>query len=212
MRWTSEADTELTSLVAAGTHYDEIAEYFGTTRAAIKVRASKLKVRSGKGWTAEDDELLRLYAATLTSAELAKLFIGRTKDAVNQRCWGLGLEGRTDHRLRGDEHPNYRGGCQQTDRGPTWQQDRLAALERDGYHCQQDGCRFFAPTGRGLVVHHVVPWRVSESNELWNLQTLCVDHHLGYARPEHFMDDAELGELLAIYEVSAMVVAPTGAS
>ena len=58
----------------------------------------------------------------------------------------------------------------------------LQALERDGYVCQDRG--EFLPSGKGLVVHHMIPWRLRPVNDLRWLVTLCVACHL--RRPEHF--------------------------
>jgi hypothetical protein len=42
----------------------------------------------------------------------------------------------------------------------------------------------YIPSGSGLVVHHLIPYRLRPVNDLPWLTTLCVKHHL--PRPEHF--------------------------
>lgn len=56
--------------------------------------------------------------------------------------------------------------------------ERLAALERDCYTCQD--CGFAGQPGYAqgtLQVHHIKPSRLGGSNELDNLVTLCTACH-----------------------------------
>jgi 5-methylcytosine-specific restriction endonuclease McrA len=63
-----------------------------------------------------------------------------------------------------------------------WSEIRLLALERDGYVCQD--CKLYLPSGNGLVVHHIIPWRLRPLNELRWLVTLCGPDHM--RRPEYW--------------------------
>lgn len=80
------------------------------------------------------------------------------------------------HRWLGGRKPKDR-----TWRGPDWEEFRLAALERDGYICQD--CGFTDFTGSKLHVHHIIPWHLRQVNELRWLVTLCRQCH--GRRPEH---------------------------
>lgn len=56
--------------------------------------------------------------------------------------------------------------------GPTWPRQRRRALERDRHTCQHCGV-----SGITLHVHHKNPYRVSKSNALRNLVSLCPSCH-----------------------------------
>jgi hypothetical protein len=85
-------------------------------------------------------------------------------------------KGAQAHRWLGGRRPSER-----TWRGPDWEEFRLAALERDGYTCQD--CGFADFTGSGLHVHHIIPWHLWPVNDLRWLVTLCRRCH--GMRPEH---------------------------
>ena len=81
-------------------------------------------------------------------------------------------------------NPAWKGGHKNTrDYGPNWQNSRKAALERDDYKCQH--CSTLkSNNGRGLDVHHIIPFRyfgyirgVNNNdvivNRIDNLITLC---------------------------------------
>lgn len=55
--------------------------------------------------------------------------------------------------------------------GEDWLSQRRAARARDGYECQECGAL------KHLHVHHKVPYRISRSNALANLVTLCASCH-----------------------------------
>jgi len=85
--------------------------------------------------------------------------------------------------VRGDEHPNWKGGYEQDFReGGRWASVRKRAIDRDGEQCAdcdlpRDEHR--ETFDRDLEVHHIEP--VSEGGakfDLENLVTLCVPCHL----------------------------------
>jgi len=73
----------------------------------------------------------------------------------------------------GDLHPQYLGGPT-ANRGPNWQAQRRAALQRDGRTCQHCGAT-------SQSVHHIRPFRFFidyvEANDLVNLIALCDPCH-----------------------------------
>lgn len=65
-----------------------------------------------------------------------------------------------------------------TYRGKGWNEQRVAAIERDGGSCQSCG----ALIGKSIPVHHITPFRLfqtaEEANRLANLQCLCQPCHM----------------------------------
>lgn len=53
-----------------------------------------------------------------------------------------------------------------------WKRNRIAALKRAGYKCEECG-----NTDRCLEVHHTTPPWHGGTHELANLQVLCCSHH-----------------------------------
>jgi 5-methylcytosine-specific restriction endonuclease McrA len=85
--------------------------------------------------------------------------------------------------VRGDDHPNWKGGYEQDFReGPEWYHTRKDVLDRDGEQCQDCGLprdEHRDTFDRDLEVHHITP--VSEGGaklDMENLVTLCVPCHL----------------------------------
>lgn len=89
-------------------------------------------------------------------------------------------EAYADGRLRGEGHPNWKGGIPDY-YGENWPEQREKALERDDYECVICG-RGEADLGQEPDVHHIIPIREfdnpAEANYLSNLVTLCKKHHL----------------------------------
>ena len=75
--------------------------------------------------------------------------------------------------------------------GRAWAAIRLAILERDAWRCQCCG-----KAGR-MEVHHVKAVSDGGSNDLANLETLCVGCHLDHHRRALHPARAELLELVA---------------
>lgn len=68
--------------------------------------------------------------------------------------------------------------------GRDWPEIRAEVLDRDSYTCQEHGCGLFVPSGKGLHVHHIIPYRLHPVTDSKLLLTLCISHHL--RRPEHW--------------------------
>lgn len=88
----------------------------------------------------------------------------------------------------GAASPLWKGGTSKHyRRGANWKERAAHARTRDGYACKGCGKHETELTGprRRLDVHHIIPWSVSQSNELCNLVTLCRScHHRSEPRPE----------------------------
>lgn len=73
----------------------------------------------------------------------------------------------------GKSHPAWRGGSTKY-RGPNWKHQRLLALKRDDYKCQECG-------DHTKEVHHKRPFvffnNYKDANELTNLESLCKKCH-----------------------------------
>lgn len=82
----------------------------------------------------------------------------------------------------GPDSPTWKGGHRYWSQGRfgkdknglSWKVQRKQAWERDGYTCQH--CH--TKGRRNPDVHHIIPWRVSNSHELSNLLCLCQQCHL----------------------------------
>lgn len=171
----------------------EVAELTGRSCSSVEHKASRLGVdrvfrRGGKGkarawqraWEPWEVELLEEPDFRLV--DVARM-TGRSPLAVRHKASVLGLTDMRDYWLRGQEHPNYRGGTvPMAARGSEWVKVRQVVLERDGYTCQDGG--EFIPSGSGLCVHHVIPFRLRPVNDPRWLVTLCKSHH--HMRPEHW--------------------------
>lgn len=59
--------------------------------------------------------------------------------------------------------------------GRHWDEIRRRVYERDGYHCR--ACGRTIPEIRKLNAHHILLLRVSQSNDIRNLITLCDECH-----------------------------------
>jgi len=156
--------------------YAEVAKRTGLTERAVEWKAKLLGVvrfPDFDDWTS--DELALFEDRTLQFPDIAAL-TGRSREAVKVKANRLGL-----HRRRYWHQPGYTPDGNDYYRGEGWRGIRSQVLERDGFTCQ-DG-REFIPSGTGLVVHHVVPWRLCHVNDLRFLVTLCRSHHM--QRPEH---------------------------
>jgi hypothetical protein len=120
--WTQLDDRRLRLLSAEGMAVESIAQALGRTPQALLLRARRTGVslpasnasRSGRRWTAAEDDVLRLNVA-LNPAVLAGL-LGRSSHAVTQRMCRLELRnGRSPH------HPAAR-------RGPLTPGERVTAV------------------------------------------------------------------------------------
>lgn len=165
-----------------------VAERTGRTHYACRRKADLLGIgareeRLGRAaeFSAEEDALLAELNWQVPLSDIA-VQLGRSEAAVGKRLHRLGL--RSGH-PEGARHWNWQDGASQNPaygwRGEDWPEMRAAAMARDSFTCQDGG--EFIPSGEGLVVHHVIPWRLRSVNDLKWLVTLCVPHHM--RRPEH---------------------------
>jgi len=190
--WT---DPELELLRDVSLSLGEVAERTGRSLPAVEHKASRVSIdrvfRQGgkgkarswqRGWEPWEMELLA--EPDMPLADVAAL-TGRTYGAVKHKASREGLVSIRDYWLRGEANPRFCGGqspSARTYRGATWPEIRRLVLERDGWSCQDGG--EFIPSGTGLVVHHIIPYRLRPLNDPRWLVTLCVSHHL--RRPEHW--------------------------
>ena len=135
-----------------------------------------------------------LQDESLTYAEIAER-VGRSENTV--KVYAYSTAGIRRGAKRGESHPNWVGGVSKASRswrGEDWPQVRLAALERDGYCCQD--CGLFDASAVALRVHHLIPYRLLPSNDLRGLRTLCEPCHR--KRPEHRWREIPEGVLLLL--------------
>jgi 5-methylcytosine-specific restriction endonuclease McrA len=91
------------------------------------------------------------------------------------------IDCRDEYQVEADDYHPW-DGTGTSYRGPSWQEQRQKALERDGYECQE--CGKGEDDAYRLDVHHITPFREfgierhTEANELDNLRVLCRSCHL----------------------------------
>lgn len=172
------ADSELAVLRDLRLTYSQVAEQTGRSLSAAEHMSIRLGLdrsfRTGSGLKKGSDslwslaELELLAELDLSLAEVAEQ-TGRSYEAVKQMAFRR-------------EIVRYDGSYVSQYRGAGWPKVRQAALERDGYSCQD--CKYFSPMGSNLHVHHVIPYRLLPENRLEWLVTLCNSCHM--RRPEHW--------------------------
>jgi hypothetical protein len=184
------SEAELHLLADMSLSYAEVAARTGRSFATVKSRASLTGVprrlypasaasptgvvqrAQAARWAAWELELLADPDLSLTEV---MQYTGRTWASVQLKA------SRSKFRRR-LVHPGVRQGRNLY--GLDWQEVRRGVLERDGYTCQETGCSLYVPSGKGLHVHHVIPFRLHPVTEPRWLLTLCIFHHL--SRPEHW--------------------------
>lgn len=182
--WSPE---ELAILADKSLSYAEVAARTGRTIATVKSRASltgvayrpvtgecrrRAPVRHISAWAEWELELLA--DPDLSLAEVAQ-YTDRSPAAVQLKASRSQFRRRVRNPMSGRGRNLY---------GGDWQEIRAGVLERDGYSCQEDGCALYVPSGKGLHVHHVIPYRLHPVTDPEWLLTLCISHHL--RRPEHW--------------------------
>lgn len=168
-------DAELNLLRDTSLTYAEIAERTGWPVRVAEYKAKRLGIErlpDYEDWAPE--ELALFEDRSLQFPDIAEL-TGRSREAVKVKANRLG-----EHKRRYWAQDGYVPDSNDY-RGRGWKKLRLQVLERDDYICQDGG--EFIPSGEGLVVHHVIPWRLRQVNDLRFLVTLCRSHHM--QRPEH---------------------------
>jgi len=107
-------------------------------------------------------------------------FTGR-KDRKNKYC-SLECKGEwISENKSGKNSTSWRGG-HETYRGPNWQSIRTTVVKRANNTCEHINCsKSKEEIGRGLDVHHIIPYKYfdshEEANKLSNLIALCPEHH-----------------------------------
>lgn len=170
--WT---EAELQILADKSLSYAEVAARTGRSIGTVKSRASitgAARCVSSVDWAPWELELLADPDLSLTEV---MQFTGRSWPSVQLKA------SRSKFRRR-MVHPDIRQGRNLY--GLDWQDVRAEVLERDGHTCQEGGCGLYVPSGKGLHVHHVIPFRLHPVTEPRWLLTLCISHHL--SRPEHW--------------------------
>ena len=79
-------------------------------------------------------------------------------------------------KYRGEKNWAWRGGYD-WNRGSDWGKQRRKTRKRDNNTCQCCGTTS-KEVGKNLDVHHIIPYRISKSNDLENLITLCPNCHI----------------------------------
>ena len=96
-----------------------------------------------------------------------------TKEKISESAKKLNRHTSTEFKC-GDQHPNWKGGIPHKDRDyelREWRQITRYIRKRDNHICQRCG------RSRSSVVHHIIPYRVSNDNTESNLVTLCPSCH-----------------------------------
>jgi len=138
----------------------------------IKCRNAKL-LRPVRYWKGKKRDNLRgknnvvcLACGSGFHMKLSKL--NKTMNVFcSRRCY-------ESYRIKHPEvQPNWKGGKIETGwRGTEWTKIRHVVLLRDNFVCQECKCAAKKP-----IVHHVVPFRVSQDNSISNLMVLCSKCH-----------------------------------
>lgn len=83
-----------------------------------------------------------------------------------------------DLRIVGENNNHWNGGTtsetQKRVNDPDWIRIRNIIYKRDNWTCQHCGKHIH----KGIQCHHIIPWKVSRSNNLNNLTTLCTSCHM----------------------------------
>jgi hypothetical protein len=174
------SEQELTWLADVALSLAEVSRRTNRTYGAVKAMASRCGFARYSPWSAADLVLLGDLELPLTEvAQRTGRPLGTVYAEASTRGIARGAQA-------GPQHYRWTGGWSVSDRNPSWRgadwpEFRAAALERDGYCCQE--CGLLSLAGRGLVVHHIIPWRLRPVNDLRWLVTLCSSHHT--PRSEH---------------------------
>lgn len=102
----------------------------------------------------------------------------REKQSLAHTGLSSKLKGKRRLDLSGIFHPNWRGGItpkiNQRVNDMEWKKTRVIAYQRDNYTCQKCNkkCNY-----SDIACHHIIPWRIVQKDELFNLQTLCKSCH-----------------------------------
>lgn len=88
-----------------------------------------------------------------------------------------------------EKHWNWKGGksneVKKRVNSFEWKQIRKGIYTRDNWTCQICGMQYRDGNGRGLDVHHIIPYRVTQDNSESNLIVLCNSCHAKEERKYH---------------------------
>jgi DNA-binding CsgD family transcriptional regulator len=135
----------------------------------------------------DEDFLETKYKKEEKSISQISDMVGCSITAVFRALVRHGFVTRGQGQSAGEDHWNYQdGSSSSTYYGPSWRGQRKKALERAGYKCEHTGItqkEHREKYGKGLDVHHIVPFREfgienhEEANRLDNLRVLsCTEH------------------------------------
>jgi hypothetical protein len=105
----------------------------------------------------------------------------------NRKCYGLYMIGkpgpiiseagkkRLSKARMGKKNPMWTGGAIRSFyRGFNWKNIRKEIYKRDYWTCQE--CETHCQ-GKEIQCHHIIPWRITKDNDIYNLITLCLSCH-----------------------------------
>jgi len=181
--------------VEQGCSRSELAEEWECTEETISNACERhgIKMRS-RGSTIEypehdHPECLRwLHQEQGLSAKGMAAVIGSSRESIYDwlRTYNIEYEREGPWTgVSGEGHPVWKGGHQEN-RGYTWPEQRLSALNRDEFTCQHQDCEITdsehrEQRGSRIHVHHVIRYGAFEdcetANRVVNLVTLCEEHH-----------------------------------
>ena len=86
---------------------------------------------------------------------------------------------------REEGHPRWKGGINlyYDVTSKEWRNKRLEILSRDKFTCQYCGKKLDECDNLLFDIHHIIPYRLSQSNNSRNLITLCRKCHLSIVEP-----------------------------
>lgn len=92
--------------------------------------------------------------------------------------------------MTGEKSPRWQGGKSYYADIPNWEELAHAARKRDHLRCTK--CHISNKASiriyrKGLEVHHIIPYRISQDNSLDNLKTLCVKCHKWYEHQFYYL-------------------------
>ena len=87
----------------------------------------------------------------------------------------IGVSLMNNPKISGPNANNWQGGISHS-YGPDWLKQKRLALERDNHTCQHCG-KIKKEIGKEPDVHHIVPHKLTQDNNLDNLVCLCMSCH-----------------------------------
>jgi len=123
------------------------------------------------------------YRLSISESQKGKIISIEQRQKQSETMRGRHLSPNTEFKSK-ELNPHYKGGTSKI-RGNDWVIQRRKALERDKFTCKRCGIK------NDLIVHHIVPYKISKDNSLENLITLCRKCHIIHERRYSKMVDEE---------------------